>query len=228
MPPKQRNKARSTRPAVEADAGKRARILDEAAKLFRQYGYAVTTLRQIADATGMMAGSIYYHFSSKEEILVEVLDTGIRMVQQAVQAKVNAVPPDAGMRDRIAAAIEGHLYGLLHHGEFTSANIRIYGQIPQSAKDRHRVIRRQYANYWDRLFTQGRAAGEFRPDVPVSVMRLFVLGSLNFTVEWYDPERSSFESFARHISALVFDGIVSRGNPMRRHVKQPRRIAQAV
>lgn len=225
MAARQSSKAHRSRPAVEADAGKRERILNEAAKLFRQHGYAVTTLRQIADATGMMAGSIYYHFSSKEEILVEVLDTGIRMVLQAVQAKVDAAPPGAGMRVQIAAAIGGHLYGLLHHGEFTSANIRIYGQIPQSAKDRHRVIRRQYADYWDRLFAQGQAAGELRPDVPVSVMRLFVLGSLNFTVEWYNPKRSSFESFAQHISALVFDGILFRGDSTRRLVGRPRRAA---
>ena len=225
MAARQRSKAHRSRPAVEADAGKRERILNEAAKLFRQHGYAVTTLRQIADATGIMAGSIYYHFSSKEEILVEVLDTGIRMVLQAVQAKVDAAPPGAGMRVQIAAAIGGHLYGLLHHGEFTSANIRIYGQIPQSAKDRHRVIRRQYADYWDRLFARGQAAGELRPDVPVSVMRLFVLGSLNFTVEWYNPTRSSFESFARHISALVFDGILFRGDSTRRLVGRPRRAA---
>lgn len=227
MASRQRSKAHPARPAVEADAGKRERILNEAAKLFRQHGYAVTTLRQIADATGMMAGSIYYHFSSKEEILVEVLDTGIRMVLQAVQAKVDAVPSAVGMRDRIAAAIEGHLYGLLHHGQFTSANIRIYGQIPQSAKDRHRVIRRQYADYWDRLFAQGQAAGELRPDVPVSVMRLFVLGSLNFTVEWYNPKRSSFESFARHISALVFDGIQSRGKGNSPAIGRRRRVAEA-
>lgn len=225
MATKQRSKASGSRQAADAD--KRAQILNEAAKLFRQHGYAVTTLRQIADATGMMAGSIYYHFSSKEEILIEVLDMGIHMVTEAVQAKIDAVPTGAGMRDRIAAAIEGHLYGLLHHGEFTSANIRIYGQIPQSAKDRHRVVRRQYAQFWDRLFTEGQAAGELRPDVPVSVMRLFVLGSLNFTVEWYNPKRGSFESFAKYISALVFDGILSRGEPLRRPTGRPRRAAHA-
>jgi TetR/AcrR family transcriptional regulator, cholesterol catabolism regulator len=88
-------------------------------------------------------------------------------------------------------------------------------------------VRRQYADYWDRLFAQAQAAGELRPDVSVGVMRLFVLGSLNFTVEWYNPKLSSFESFSRHISRLVFDGILDRGGQNRRPLGRPRRAAQA-
>lgn len=186
----------------------RARILAVAAGLFRRQGYAATTLRQIADAAGLKAGSIYYHFSSKEEILVEVLDTGIRMVAAGVREKMDLLAANASARERISAAIEGHLRGLLHHGDFTSANIRIYGQIPQSVKTRHRVVRREYAQVWDRLFADAQRNGELQADVPVSVMRLFVLGSLNWTVEWYDPRRGPFDTFARHISSLVFDGIL--------------------
>ncbi len=52
----------------------RDQILVEAARLFRHQGYAATTLRQIADAAGIKAGSIYYHFGSKDEILGVVLD----------------------------------------------------------------------------------------------------------------------------------------------------------
>lgn len=211
----------------ESDLTKRARILEEAAKLFRHQGYAATTLRQIAEATGIMAGSIYYHFSSKEEILVEVMDAGIRTVAGAVEKKVGALPRGAGNRQRIAAAIEGHLYGLLHHGDFTSANIRIYGQIPQSAKDRHRPVRLEYAAYWDRLFAEAQRSGELRLDVPVSVMRLFVLGSLNFTVEWYNPKRGSFESFSSHIGRLVFDGLLNRGAERGLPAARQRRLAQS-
>jgi len=222
---KSRNRPSAARSTADTDLTKRAQILDQAAKLFRRHGYAATTLRQIAEATGIKAGSIYYHFSSKEEILVEVMDTGIRMVAAAVREKVDALPAGASNRERIAAAVEGHLYGLLHHGDFTSANIRIYGQIPQSAKDRHRIVRLEYADYWDRLFAKAQRSGELRSDVPLSVMRLFVLGSLNFTVEWYNPKRGSFESFARSISALVFDGILNLGKELRRPPGR-RRVAE--
>jgi AcrR family transcriptional regulator len=194
---------------ADAQAETRERVLLEAARLFRHRGYAATTLREIADASGIKAGSIYYHFDSKEDILVEVLDKGIAGIYERVRQSVEALPPGASFRERLTAVIEAHLWGLLHHGDFTSANIRIYGQIPDSAKKRHRVIRREYADYWDRLFDSALAAGQLRRDTSTAVVRLYVLGALNWTVEWYNPARGSFNEFARQITAMVFDGILA-------------------
>jgi len=190
-------------------ADTRERILLEAARLLRHHGYAATTLREIADAAGVKAGSIYYHFESKEEILGEVLDKGITIVANAVRTRIEALPANASWRDRIAAGIEGHLWGMLHYGDFTSANIRVYGQIPTSAKSRHKIVRRAYADYWDRLLASALTSGELRQDTGLAMIRLFVIGALNWTVEWYNPQRGSFQDFARQITAIVFDGILT-------------------
>lgn len=193
----------------DAESATRERVLLEAARLFRHHGYSATTLREVADAAGIKAGSIYYHFASKEEILGEVLDKGIQVVIEAVRQRVDALPKDASWRDRIAAGIEGHLWGLLHHGDFTSANIRIYGQIPTTAKSRHKVIRREYADYWDRLLEAALAGRELRADTSTTVVRLFLIGALNWTVEWYNPARGSFQEFVRQVTTVVFDGILA-------------------
>ncbi|MDI1236546.1 MAG: TetR/AcrR family transcriptional regulator [Polaromonas sp.] len=200
--------AKPSKNDVDAPAT-RERVLLEAARLFRHHGYSATTLREVADAAGVKAGSIYYHFESKEQILGEVLDKGITIVADAVRTRIGALPESALWRDRIAAGIEGHLWGMLHYGDFTSANIRIYGQIPTSAKNRHRVVRRAYADYWDRLFESALASGELRPDTNTAMIRLFVIGALNWTVEWYNPQRGSFQDFSRQITAIVFDGILT-------------------
>ncbi|WP_418319799.1 TetR/AcrR family transcriptional regulator [Piscinibacter sakaiensis] len=191
---------------VEADSATRERILLEAARLFRHHGYSATTLREVADASGIKAGSIYYHFESKEQILGEVLDKGIQIVADTVHQRVEALPKDAPARERVAAAIEGHLWGLLHHGDFTSANIRVYGQIPLAAKNRHRKIRRDYADYWDRLLDDALNRGELRSDSSTAIIRLFVIGAMNWTVEWYNPQKGSFQDFVKQIKAIVFDG----------------------
>ena len=205
------SKTPSSQPTLnEAESATRERILLEAARLFRHHGYAATTLREIADAAHIKAGSIYYHFASKEEILGEVLDKGIQAVSDAVRERIEALPANASFRDRIAAGIEGHLWGLLHHGDFTSANIRIYGQIPPSAKNRHRVVRRAYADLWDRLFEGAMASGELRSDSSTGMNRLFVLGALNWTVEWYNPQRGSFQDFSRQLTEIVFSGVLAR------------------
>ena len=203
-------KPRSDAASISAEAtDTRERILLEAARLLRHHGYAATTLREIADAAGVKAGSIYYHFESKEEILVEVLDKGITIVADAVRTRIEALPANASWRDRIAAGIEGHLWGMLHYGDFTSANIRVYGQIPTSVKSRHKIVRRAYADYWDRLLASALTSGELRQDTGLAMIRLFVIGALNWTVEWYNPQRGSFQDFARQITAIVFDGILT-------------------
>jgi AcrR family transcriptional regulator len=194
-------KSRETPAPVEVDSATRERILLEAARLFRHHGFAATTLREVADASG-----IYYHFESKDQILGEVLDKGIQVVTDAVRQRVDALPADATARQRLAAAIEGHLWGLLHHGDFTSANIRIYGQIPPAAKNRHRKIRRDYADYWDGLLEDALQRGELRSDTSTAMVRLFVIGALNWTVEWYNPQKGAFQDFVKQITAIVFDG----------------------
>ncbi|MBC5762963.1 TetR/AcrR family transcriptional regulator [Ramlibacter sp. GTP1] len=193
-----------------ADTATRERILLEASRLFRHHGYAATTLREVADAAGIKAGSIYYHFESKEQILGEVLDKGIQAVIVAVRERVEALPKSATSRAKVAAAIEGHLWGLLHHGDFTSANIRIYGQIPLTAKNRHRKVRREYADYWDALLDEAMSRGELRRDIGATIARLFVIGALNWTVEWYNPQKGSFDNFAKQITTIVFDGTFTR------------------
>ncbi len=203
-------KTREKPAAADIDTATRERILLEAARLFRHHGYSATTLREVADAARIKAGSIYYHFASKEQILGEVMDKGIQVVAAAVRERIDALPQSATSRQRIAAAIEGHLWGLLHHGDFTSANIRIYGQIPTAAKNRHRLVRRAYADYWDRLLDDAMQRGELRADRSTAVVRLFVIGALNWTVEWYNPQKGSFTDFVKQITAIVFDGILNR------------------
>ncbi len=203
-------KTREKPAPAEIDTATRERILLEAARLFRHHGYSATTLREVADAAGIKAGSIYYHFDSKEQILGEVMDKGIHVVAAAVRERVDVLPKAATARQRIAAAIEGHLWGLLHHGDFTSANIRIYGQIPTAAKNRHRLVRRAYADTWDRLLDDAMQRGELRADSSTAVVRLFVIGALNWTVEWYNPQKGSFQDFVKQITAIVFEGILTR------------------
>ena len=55
----------------------RLRILHAAAKAFRQNGYAASSLRDIADSADMQAGSLYYHFDSKEVLAEAVMDEGV-------------------------------------------------------------------------------------------------------------------------------------------------------
>lgn len=196
--------------AIEGAAASRALILDAAAELFRDKGYAATTLRQIAKAAGLKAGSIYYHFSSKDEILHEVLDIGERAAMTTVKQMLEGLPADASHRAQIEAAIKGHLMAILETSLYSSTNIRVFGQLPESIKRRHRRQRDHYAKLWDDLFVRARKAGEIRPNISVVPLRMFVLGALNWTVEWIDAEKHSVDEISQRISLFIFEGIESK------------------
>jgi AcrR family transcriptional regulator len=99
-----RSPDRPGRRSTDADGGvkrsvsSRQHILDVAAKLFRATGYTKTSLRDIGERAGMKAGSLYYHFTSKEELVAEVLRTGVKRVHRAVVSAIDALDPDTTRR----------------------------------------------------------------------------------------------------------------------------------
>lgn len=192
-------------------AHSRAQILDAAAQLFRRQGYSETTLRQIAKAAGMQAGSIYYHFGSKDEIVDEVLATGMKDIYKLVEKTVATLGAEASYRERIERGMIAHLDLLLTKGDYFSSNIRLYGQIPDTLKPKHLHLRQRYGRLWDQILRQAQEAGEIRPDVKIVPLRMFILGALNWTMEWFDPHRYSVGDFARQINVVVFEGIDGGG-----------------
>jgi AcrR family transcriptional regulator len=178
--------------AVEDDGSKalrtRAQLLSAAAHVFRERGYKATTMRDIAKTANIKAGSIYYHFLSKSEIVVEVLDIGLRHLLRAI-SDVLSDHRSCDCRSRIAAAIRVHLEYLFRLSDFTSANIRTYGQLPNDIRARHRPLRNAYASIWEELLREAQTAGVVRRDIEATPLRQTVLGALNWTVEWFDSQR---------------------------------------
>lgn len=192
----------------------RAQILTAAAGLIRASGYKAATMRAIAQEAGSEAGSVYYHFPSKEKILDEVLELGLRDILDGVRVAVADTGAFPDHRRRIAAAMATHLKYLFQASEFTSANIRIYGQLPREVRARHRPIRHEYARLWDGVLKDAQDAGEIRSDIKVVPLRQVVLGALNWTVEWFDPDKSSREGhydltdLTAMLQMLLLDGLL--------------------
>jgi AcrR family transcriptional regulator len=184
------------------------RVLDAAAKIFRDYGYAGTTMRVIADEADLKAGSIYYHYKSKDELISAVLDLGIHAVIDTVNAALEALPPEATGRQRIETAIYAHLSAIINNGDYTLATRRVFGQVPEAIREKNLRLRYSYAAMWQEILTDAQNRGEFRADANVTLARLFILGALNWTVEWYKPGRQSIDEVARSFASVVLDGLL--------------------
>ena len=184
----------------------RQTILDAAAKLFSTQGYNATTQRQIASLAKIEAGSIYYYFKSKDQILDEVLDRGIRVVYEAVEKSVGELPGKASARERIETAVATHLYTLLRYSDYTSANIQNFRHVSRIAQNRNKAVRRAYSEYWNGLFDAAKRSGDIAEDIDISIARLFLLGTLNWTIDWYDPKQESTTYLAEKFCTLFFEG----------------------
>ena len=185
-------------------------ILDAAARLFRERGYSATSLRDIAAGCGMKAGSLYYHFASKDEIVSEVLRIGVERVAEEVRRAVMALPPDADVRLVLFTAVRTHLWALLELQDYTSANVRIFGQVPLAVREGHNAVRDSYERYWNILLQRCAIEGRFDPERDLRLARLFLFNALNGSLEWYHPGVTSLDALARELTDLVLYGLTAR------------------
>lgn len=199
-----------TEPRKTKSERTRERILDAAAACFRERGFAATRLSDIADRAGLQAPSLYYHFSSKEELIEVVLALGVERTHEHVRACVDAVPAGDPL-GRLRAAIEGHVEMVLETGNYSAANLRLYGQMPDDIRRRLQKTQRRVGRYWDDLLVAARDAGVLRSDLDLSAARMLILGALNWTAEWYQPAgRLTPTEIGAQATAIVLDGLAPR------------------
>lgn len=191
----------------------RKRILDAAACIFRDFGYAGTTMRAIAKEANLEAGSIYYYFGTKDDLISAVLDSAMLELIESVRQSVEALPSSASNRDRIQVAITAHLTTIIKIGDYTLATRRVVGQVPDTIRIRNKVLREQYASLWQNILNHGRESHEFRTNANLAMARLYILGALNWTVEWYKPKGQPLDDIARDLASIVLDGLVGSQHP---------------
>ncbi len=202
----------------------RHRILNAAAKAFRQNGYASSSLRDIAESADMQAGSLYYHFDSKEELAEAVLDEGVFGAQRSAATAVEARGIDADPLDRIEAAFRGHLAYLLEASDFAVATLRMLHQTPDTVRKRHLRKQRAFGRFYAKLFEDARDAGLIRPEFDLSGLRMLLLGALNWSPEWFDPARLSADELIQQLTQMMRHGITPTNESMsnQRRVKKAR------
>jgi AcrR family transcriptional regulator len=200
-------KPRPTRAPAEGVSEAAQAILDTAARLFREEGYASISLRDIAAETGMKAASLYHHFASKDEIVSEVLRIGVERVSEEVRRSVMALPPDADALLLLRTAIHAHLSALLKLQDYTSANVRIFGQVPVHVREGHVALRDGYEKYWASLLKRCAATGQLDQQRDLHLARLFLLPGLNGSLEWFREGRMSLRTVSAELAALLLNGL---------------------
>jgi AcrR family transcriptional regulator len=171
---------------TEFVSARRSEIVGIAAELFASKGYANTTVREIADAAGILSGSLYHHFDSKESMIeallrdfLERIDAQYRRVIAAAADPVDALRElvhaafGALATDRAAVAVMLNEYNLL-------VQYPRFAFLHDSVEESERL--------WVGVLETGMRNGALRADVPADAVYRFLRDAIWVSVRWYRPD----------------------------------------
>ena len=175
---------------------RRGRILDAAAVEFARAGYSAASVRDIASAAGILPGSMYYHFASKEDLLAAVHAAGIQRIKERVLAAIETADDPWS---RLEAACAAHVETLHQSKDYGSV---IATEFPRrhSPKLRARMIEER--DDYENVFRQLIDDLPLPPDVSRKYFRLALIGAMAWSIAWYKPGEDSAEEIARQIVNL--------------------------
>jgi AcrR family transcriptional regulator len=199
-------------PDEPAPGGRRAELLRIAARLFATKGFRNTTVRDIADGAGILSGSLYHHFDSKESMVDEIL----RSFQDELFAGYDEIlgsPDDA--RTKIERAVRLSFAAIdAHHDEVAIfqneadhlGGFERFGYLAERNAQSRAV--------WMTLLTEGVAAGALRPDLDVTLTYRFIRDTVWVAVRWYRPGGTlTHDAVADQYLTILLDGIATPEEP---------------
>ncbi len=173
------------------------RLLDEAAHAFALRGYAAASVREIVGPVGMLPGSLYCHFETKEALLVAVYKEGVERISAAIDAAVRPLTAPWG---RLEAAAVAHLRSLLDQTDYSQVVIRVRPSDAPAAEAELVAARDSY----EKRFTRLVAALPLARPTDRTMLRLMLVGALNWSQTWYRAGRgNSPERIARRFVGLL-------------------------
>ncbi|MFI2369585.1 TetR/AcrR family transcriptional regulator [Streptomyces sp. NPDC018833] len=203
MPPTKKNQVNPAPPE------RRAELLATAAEVFAAHGYNATTVRRIADEAGMLAGSLYYHFDSKESMVDEILSTFLDELWAGYDTVLAA---GLGPRETIEALVTESFREIDRH----RAAVAIYQKESRqlAAQPRFGYLTESQAKFekaWLQALERGVAENVFRADLDIRLTYRFVRDTVWVAASWYRPGGlHSPEEIARQYLSMVLDGIAVR------------------
>ncbi len=185
----------------------RDQILDAAAQIFRQKGYHAASMQDIAEAVNLQKASLYHHVSSKQEILLALLDRALVLLTERVSAAARPdLPPDEKLRQMIRAYLET----MTEHIDLAAVLLLEHRSLEPDLHARHIPNRDRFEALWREAIREGTRQGIFRP-LDAALTARALLGVMNWTITWYRPTGPlSIREIADQYATLFLDGVRRR------------------
>lgn len=188
------------------DSKTRERILRSAASLFHNQGFEATGMSDIADAVGIQKSSLYHHFDSKQELLLEILNHTVESAIGGLKEIADSSRPAA---ERLRLAIRHHILHLVEDLDNVACFVEEGKALEPPYREQYLAKRDSYESEFRRILEDGIASGEFR-ETDVRLAGFAVLGMCNWVVRWYRPEGPhSPEEIAASLGDIAVYGLKS-------------------
>lgn len=188
-------------PVAVEEPNRRTEIVRAAGRLFHAKGYSATTIRDIAGAVAMRSGSPFYHFKTKHDMLRAVVLEGMGAINAAVALAANS---GKSPRATFEAMLRAHLGQLLgaEGRDFAATLLHESRHLDHEAQAEVVALKDDFEAMWQKALRDLKRAGLIADDSHLA--RLFLLGALNWTVQWYRPDGSkSIAQIARQLANFV-------------------------
>jgi len=185
----------------------RDEILAAAVQIFGQKGFHATSMQEIAEAVNLQKASLYHHVSSKQEILVDVLDQALDLFIANMQAVMQSpLPPD----DMLRQAMQTYMVTILQQRDLASVLLLEHRSLEPELHARHIPRRDRFEGLWRDLIHQGVEAGCFFAVDPAMTARA-LLGVMNWVITWYSPQGNlTPEQISSQYADLFLKGLLRR------------------
>ena len=161
---------------------RRRQVLTVASELFAKKGFEATSIRDIATAAGMMSGSLYYHFASKEDLYIAVQDASISKIFNAVSGAIAGI---ADPWERLEAAAVAHAEAMLDRSGFRVLVTPLFPPGLDAAVRDQLVAQR---DRFERMMDTVIADLPLPADIDRRIFRRHYLGAINWIPVWCDPD----------------------------------------
>ena len=180
-------------------------ILDAAAQVIRQKGFHGASMSDIATAVNLQKASLYHHVSSKQEILLDLLERALQMLTERISMIATS---DASADEKLRQMIKVYLQSLEENSDLSSVLLFEHRSLDKKSHARHIPHRDKFEGLWRDVLNEGVRAGLFAcSDTGLAVRGL--MGIMNWTLTWYDPEGpKSIEEIADQYADLLFKGLL--------------------
>ena len=185
----------------------RDELLEASALIFSQKGFHGTSMQDIAQAVNHQKASLYHHVSSKQEILLGVLDKALDLLIERMQGVIDLnLPPDQKLRQAICT----YLVSLIEHRDLASVLLLEHRSLEAQYRLQHTPRRDRFEHMWRDLVVEGQNLGAFESQDPDLAARA-LLGVMNWTITWYDPDGVlSVEEISYQYADLFLQGLIPR------------------